>query len=1199
MSLLWLWGNVVLVQGVGHKEGHTSVETGENTSESLGLGEDALRAPRVTCGPGGVEGGHAVEEEEGRDITKFCYWCKEEMSSNSGGSASGGPEGLREEITRELVAGTYVCLVCTDNVASGGEIWSCNHCHRVFDLSCAREWAQADAKATGTWRCPSCNHTHTKIPKKYTCWCGRITNPPSSGLDPHSCGLTCGARLRNRGCPHGCSLTCHPGPHLEKCHHQGPQVTCNCGKNTKQTLCGNTPKRGWMCGELCGDKLGCLEHSCKRRCHKGLCGECRERVLADCYCGKEHDVSIRCADRIPHSSSKDAKSWLGMFQCEAMCQEPLDCGNHTCNGPCHPQGKNAHECPLAVEKVSTCVCGKTSLEKLGVERKSCLDPVPTCEEVCGKLLACGHRCYWTCHEGDCAPCYQAVELTCACGSHTTSVACRLAQDGYAPRCDVKCNVLKSCRRHHCTTRCCASRNEGIAREMDIKKKIRHGQLTHDQAAQVPVEAQHFCVETCGKTLACGRHKCEAVCHAGACAPCIQSQFEDLTCNCGKTVLHAPYRCGTKLPPCEYECVRTLECGHPNDPHHCHPDNVSCPPCRHLTVKRCRCDKHNLIANIICSQDSSLVSCMSTCGKQLVCGIEGHTCMRECHEGPCGKACLRKCGQTRSCGHQCTQPCHAKDGKQTDCPDVKCTEAVDVACKCGERSVTVQCWVVQKLAAAEAEAEAKAKAGAEAEAALAATALEANSTNDLTNEIIAANEAEISDTKDSIQVNLQLKPDSEHAETTEAVETNPSAKSELDVETAHSPSSKLSLEGESHASSESAVTPDLTEDVSPSPTPEATPAPPIPNSHLPCTDDCRKLHRSRLMFNALQLSQRQNSALTFDYKLVEEIYSPFVLDIMDKQPKWCLGIESVFRSITIGKVIRGWGVDYEEDCAAPKKTIDPKLSAGAKLLFNKQNNRSALDSYNALLPSHHFKPMKTIQRKFIHELAQAWNLKSVAQDPEPRRSVLVKVTSESTIPNVGLSRAVNVYREYLTLKKAQDAEAAAQAEIKRLEQEAKEKEMKLLEEQRMLEKSQEPEAPVPVNKLWNAVMIRGIQSGVLLEDCENEIKNVYSSSDLASIESVLASVSDEIWVLMFELGPQHNYNEAKVLLSSKIVKLCSHIELKVVEHGWATECFPCLVEDGIVLEIGEWTNEETQEETIDIEVESSNSDEDPPTTKWWS
>ena len=68
---------------------------------------------------------------------------------------------------------------------------------------------------------------------------------------------------------------------------------------------------------------------------------------------------------------------------------PLGCGNHTCELQCH-QGE-CPPCPFLPSTVSYCPCGATPISKLlpeGVVRTSCLDDIPTCDNVCSRPLPC-------------------------------------------------------------------------------------------------------------------------------------------------------------------------------------------------------------------------------------------------------------------------------------------------------------------------------------------------------------------------------------------------------------------------------------------------------------------------------------------------------------------------------------------------------------------------------------------------------------------------------------------------------------------------------------------------------------------------------------------------------------------------------------------------------------------------------------------
>lgn len=594
---------------------------------------------------------------------------------------------LRASITAEIAASNYTCLVCTDYITPTSKIWSCSNCYRVFDLHCIRDWA---SRGQDTWRCPSCNFSHTKKPKKYTCWCGKSVNPNFNYLDPHSCGNQCSNPLST--CYHDCTITCHPGPHIDQCTSLGPNMSCHCGKHSTKVDCVLTPyEKGWKCDDICNDILPCGQHRCDNRCHKGFCGDCR-KVLenAKCYCGKTTS-SIKCEDRLPKKSKNTTDSWIGIFQCENICEEYLDCGIHKCLESCHQITSNSHRCPNSPKSLTHCPCGKLKINNLlKTPRTSCLDEIPTCDEICGKRLSCGHKCYWKCHMGDCAPCYSPVDVDCRCGSLHVSVACKLKLQGYVPACLTKCNAKLNCKRHYCVQRCCSFRQLAYDRANLIKKQLRNNVITMAHVNAIEFEPAHTCQQLCDQLLSCGKHRCKLTCHSGSCPPCLESNSEDLACHCELTMIPAPVRCGTVLPVCPYQCKRLKDCGHPLEPHHCHEDNISCPNCTTLVTKTCQCEKHKLVANVMCYQSS--VSCYLTCGKLLSC--QEHKCMKKCHKlGECQQKCVEKCSKKKSCGHLCEKLCHGGKPCNESAP---CTKMVEIPCKCGRRKQPIYCYVLKKM-----------------------------------------------------------------------------------------------------------------------------------------------------------------------------------------------------------------------------------------------------------------------------------------------------------------------------------------------------------------------------------------------------------------------------------------------------------------------------------------------------------------------
>ncbi|XVF53864.1 hypothetical protein PTKIN_Ptkin05aG0133500 [Pterospermum kingtungense] len=589
---------------------------------------------------------------------------------------------LVQEIQDKLVKGTVECMICYEMVKRSAPIWSCSSCYSIFHLTCIKKWARAPTsvdlvaeKNQGfNWRCPGCQSVKLTSSReiRYLCFCGKRTDPPSDlYLTPHSCGEPCGKPLekdmglgsgltKDELCPHVCVLQCHPGP-CPPCKAFAPPRLCPCGKKVITTRCSDR-KSVLTCSQRCDKLLDCGRHHCERICHVGSCDPCQVLINAPCFCKKKVEVVI-CGDMAVKGK---VKAEDGIFYCSSTCGKKLKCGNHNCAEICHPGP--CGDCELVPGKIKTCYCGKTSLQE---QRQSCLDPIPTCSEVCAKFLPCQvHRCDQICHSGDCPPCLVLVTQKCRCGSTSRRVECyktTLENEGFT--CDKPCGRKKNCGRHRCSERCCPLSNSNNLPSGDWDR--------------------HFCQMACGKKLRCGQHSCESLCHSGHCPPCLETIFTDLTCACGKTSIPPPLPCGTPPPSCQLPCSVPQACGHSSS-HSCHFGD--CPPCSVPVAKEC-IGGHVVLRNIPCG--SKDIRCNKLCGKTRQCGL--HACGRTCHPEPCdtssgGEPVFRtSCGQTcgaprRDCRHTCTAPCHPS----APCPDVRCDFRVTIMCSCGRITATVPC-----------------------------------------------------------------------------------------------------------------------------------------------------------------------------------------------------------------------------------------------------------------------------------------------------------------------------------------------------------------------------------------------------------------------------------------------------------------------------------------------------------------------------
>lgn len=104
----------------------------------------------------------------------------------------------------------------------------------------------------------------------------------------------------------------------------------------------------------------------------------------------------------------------------------------------------------------------------------------SCGSPCSRTResGCGHPCPLSCHPGPCPPCQVTTRLTC-----------------YCPRKSI------------IAFRCGVEQSKGKGKNLS-------------------------CGNVCGRTLPCGKHTCEKVCHEGPCEGCLVR--EAARCWCGKT-----------------------------------------------------------------------------------------------------------------------------------------------------------------------------------------------------------------------------------------------------------------------------------------------------------------------------------------------------------------------------------------------------------------------------------------------------------------------------------------------------------------------------------------------------------------------------------------------------------------------------------------------------------------------------------------
>lgn len=220
------------------------------------------------------------------------------------------------------------CVVCLLKCSPTSAIWCCQACRITCHLKCIKDWIfkqnnvqttdskNVDRSKVYPWTCPHCQAQKTEPLPSYYCFCGKVRNPKSDTYkEPHSCGGTCG-RKRGGLCRHLCQIECHSGA-CPPCEIVLPEITCFCGKETKERVCGDMNKR--TCGNKCEKKLSCGSHFCEKPCHDGDCPPCPKIAMNTCHCGKT-DEERPCGQT---------------FSCGGICNRFLNCEVHRCVKLCH------------------------------------------------------------------------------------------------------------------------------------------------------------------------------------------------------------------------------------------------------------------------------------------------------------------------------------------------------------------------------------------------------------------------------------------------------------------------------------------------------------------------------------------------------------------------------------------------------------------------------------------------------------------------------------------------------------------------------------------------------------------------------------------------------------------------------------------------------------------------------------------------
>jgi len=321
-------------------------------------------------------------------------------------------------------------------------------------------------------QCQPCNQT-----KEVTCNCGK-----SRYLVP--CGMEKSTK------PPKCKAKCEAPP---ECHHEN-RIPHNCHFGPcppcKQVCDKPLSGCGHRCPVACHDNVEVkveVEGSMKaatpwEAVHTGTVGGVRREVKATECPPCQVPVSVTCLGG--HETSDWPCHMAKPSSCHRPCGRSLPCGNHTCTRSCHKvknapgevnAGTNCRKCEAGCEKPRPdgcthpcprachpgpcepcsqtirirCHCGLSQLyvkcgEWTAAAGTDSEEELGCCKDQCPKILECGHRCFKTCHRGECGDrklCKKKVKVYCSCKRVKQDVQCNKAAD-FVVSCKSDCEEAK-------------------------------------------------------------------------------------------------------------------------------------------------------------------------------------------------------------------------------------------------------------------------------------------------------------------------------------------------------------------------------------------------------------------------------------------------------------------------------------------------------------------------------------------------------------------------------------------------------------------------------------------------------------------------------------------------------------------------------------------------------------------------------------
>ncbi|KAK6460589.1 hypothetical protein DFJ63DRAFT_337347 [Scheffersomyces coipomensis] len=724
-----------------------------------------------------------------------------------------------------------------------------------------------------------------------------------------------------------------------------------------------------------------------------------------CWCGKV--------------TNPEANSFLP-FSCGNTCNHKYDDCIHGCSSECHP---GAHPICGALGPLMKCQCGKES------RQLPCLitpyEDGWECESPCDTIICnLNHPCKRGCHSGFCGPCDEKLSLPCYCGKHILDIECanidpKQCQDATEKSwigvgtCTEKTVLYYDCQIHSEELTC-----QPLPDKLKVCK-LDPSQISTCYCGQTPVAIEGrtsctdpvpTCEKRCNKLLPCGC-TCLLQCHAGECE-CYN--IFDVKCACEHESFSVPCKFiqqGYK-PKCRHRCSALLSCRK-------HYHREECCPAEQTAMKREREKKKAIRNNTRSNFNDEVMTiesehiCTKTCNRLKSCGK--HYCDALCHSGPC-PVCLEStdedlichCGKTVieapvRCGTVLV--CHEQCVRQPACghrPEIH--ECHDDSVPCPGCTVSVKktcnCGLKDDLPGILCLQE-NVSCGIQCKKSKACghPCLRVCSSRCTVDDV--HNSSTLCQSPCSkVRTNCPhlCKLKCHFNKPGQSIKCDARKCPELIQVSCECGLIKSKIPCGATLEEQSAI-----------------------GTVLECTEECIRSKRDAELRAALNVSKDEIKLASDDIP-----YSNSVISTYERQSVWCGRIEDLIRTF-----IDDYNVQLDNGIKSPKR-------------------------------SHHFPPMNSPQRQFVHELCEAFNLYSESQDEEPKRSIFIVITRNTKIPLLTIKEAKRIRDDIIS-------EQNKAAELKKAEIDA---------------------------STFNALVIEDVFFGIVIDDLKEELKDAVENSGIS-------------------------------------------------------------------------------------------------------